>query len=117
MFHVSLNIGDETIDGLAKYYASQAPTPPQGGGLLAAAGKALYAKGVGEKSPSCQSCHGTTGQGNGLVPRLAGQHADYLTNQLDAFSVRARINDPMERHLWFITNQQIKALVSYLAND
>ena len=117
MFSTSSNVGDETIDALAKHYAGQAPTPAQGRGPLAAEGRKLYANGGGERIPACQSCHGAAGQGTETAPRLAGQHADYLTDQMDAFVVMNRVNDPMQTHPWFITNRQIKALVSYLAND
>lgn len=45
----------------------------------------------------CASCHGKLGEGGkkGEYPRLAGQKAAYLANQLRAFKSRRRINIPM----------------------
>src|SRR6185312_15689650 len=43
----------------------------------------------------CQSCHGEHAEGNGVFPRLAGQHADYLKKQLEAFRSSLRESDVM----------------------
>src|SRR3974390_2429098 len=46
----------------------------------------------------CQTCHGLVGQGyRGFfdMPRLAGQRAEYLENQLRAFAGQKRINPIM----------------------
>jgi cytochrome c553 len=54
------------------------------------------AGGLGEKLRYCTDCHGTSGQGYfGYlpVPRLAGQQADYIENQLRAFAEHRRESD------------------------
>lgn len=45
----------------------------------------------------CAACHGDTGQGGkrGEYPRLAGQHVEYLMDQLKKFKERKRTNLPM----------------------
>jgi cytochrome c553 len=45
----------------------------------------------------CAACHGEFGQGGkrGEYPRLAGQRAAYLKDQLKSFRARKRINLPM----------------------
>lgn len=45
----------------------------------------------------CSGCHGRFGQGgkNGEYPRLAGQRAAYIEEQLHAFRTRTRLNIPM----------------------
>lgn len=45
----------------------------------------------------CAGCHGKYGQGgkNGEYPRLAGQRAGYVEEQLHAFRSRKRLNIPM----------------------
>ena len=49
-------------------------------------GKAIFASGVADKGIApCAGCHGAQGQGNAMIPRLAGQHADYLVKQLLVF--------------------------------
>jgi cytochrome c553 len=106
------------IDGLAKYFAAQKSTQPQSGGALAADGKNIYMNGVDVQNiPACQACHGDHGEGNSVIPRLAGQHAYYLKSQLEAFRSTLRENDVMHANTKDMTNSQIEALVSYLAND
>ena len=74
-------------------YAGQKPTEPQTGGALAAEGKKIYMNGVeAHNVPPCAACHGDHGEGNGEMPRLAGQHADYLKNQLEDFRSLLRNN-------------------------
>jgi cytochrome c553 len=60
---------------------------PQRGAKIAAWGNS---NGVA----SCSSCHGYDGVGNGtsVVPRLAGQSAAYLMQQLDKFAASRRHN-------------------------
>lgn len=88
MWGLSRKLTDAQIDGLAAYYASQAP-PHQGaepGAALRAAGQAIFVGGVPAKNiPPCMTCHGDRGQGNATFPRLAGQHADYVEKQLIVF--------------------------------
>jgi cytochrome c553 len=45
----------------------------------------------------CAACHGDAGQGGkkGEYPRLAGQHVEYLMDQLKKFKERKRTNLPM----------------------
>lgn len=88
MWGISRKLTDAQIDGLARYYASQAPAhqPSEGSAPLRGAGRAIFAGGVSAKNiPPCASCHGDKGQGNGAFPRLAGQHADYVEKQLIVF--------------------------------
>ncbi len=75
MWGMASQLDDATIDGLAKYFASQKPSQPQGGGELAAEGKKIYMDGADAQNvPACQACHGEHGEGNSVIPRLAGQH-------------------------------------------
>lgn len=118
MWGMASQLDDKTIAALAQYYASQAPTIPQKGGALAAQGAALFANGApAQNMPPCQSCHGEHAEGNGVFPRLAGQHADYLKKQLEAFRSSLRESDVMHVESKDMTDSQIEALVSYLAND
>ena len=118
MWGMASQLDDKTIAALAQYYASQAPTIPQKGGALAAQGAALFANGApAQDMPPCQSCHGEHAEGNGVFPRLAGQHADYLKKQLEAFRSSLRESDVMHVESKDMTDSQIEALVSYLAND
>lgn len=67
----------------------------------------------------CAACHGEHGQGGkrGEYPRIAGQRAAYLKDQLKSFRARKRINIPMypytqEREL---SDEDIEAVSEYLA--
>ncbi|MGD0864230.1 MAG: c-type cytochrome [Rhizomicrobium sp.] len=118
MWGMASQLDDAIIVELGKYYAGQTPTPPQSGGALAADGKKLYLTGAPAQSvPACVTCHGAHGEGNSIIPRLAGQHADYLKKQLEAFRSTLRDSDIMHANTKDMTDSQIEALVSYLAND
>lgn len=67
----------------------------------------------------CAACHGEFGQGGkrGEYPRIAGQRAAYIKDQLKSFRARKRINIPMypytqEREL---PDEDIEAVSEYLA--
>ena len=67
----------------------------------------------------CAACHGEFGQGGkrGEYPRLAGQRAAYLKDQLKSFRARKRINLPMypytpEREL---PDEDIETVSEFLA--
>lgn len=112
------NLDDKTIANLAKYYASQKPTLPQTGGALAAEGEKLYMNGDPAKGiASCQECHGKNGDGSGTVPRIAGQHAYYFRMVMGGFQSGLRKNAMMHDEVKNMSDQQIYALSSYLANE
>ena len=118
MWGMSSQLDDSIMADLAKYYASRKPTTPQSGGSLAAEGKTIYMNGVPSHNiPPCQACHGDSGEGNGEIPRLAGQHADYLKGQLENFRSLLRESDVMHANTKDMTDSEIEAIVSYLAND
>lgn len=115
MWPVSGQVADKIIPDLAKYFAAQPATPAKPNGLHIAEGKRLYEKGNPEM-PACQSCHGASGEGKGPNPRLAGQHADYLTAQLRAYYYQVRVSGRMHPSIKFIAPEQIDAIAAYLAN-
>ncbi len=118
MWGMASQVDEQLASEIAKYYASQAPTPPQTGGMLEAEGKDIFLNGVPANGvPPCQACHGANGEGAGVVPRIAGQHADYLKGQLEAFRALLRENEVMHANTKDMTDSQIEAVVSYLAND
>lgn len=87
--------------------------------LAVAAGAADPEKGK-EINGVCAACHGDFGQGGkrGEYPRIAGQSAQYLKDQLRLFRARKRINIPMypytqEREL---PDEDIEDVAEYLAS-
>ena len=83
-------------------------------GLVQAAGDAAAGQ---AKVAVCAGCHGADGAGNAQLPRLAGQHAAYLENQLKQFHTRARSNDNavMHRIVAQMTPAEMAAVSAYLS--
>ena len=95
---------DAEIEALAEYFASQ---PPQAHPLpddeqerlLHKVGEYVYKYGDGfDDIPPCATCHGMAAEGSRTLPRLAGQHRQYIIKQLKAFSKRKRTNDNAIMH-------------------
>ncbi len=85
---------------------------------LAAQGRAIYEGGIPATGvPACRRCHGANGEGTDSLPRLAGQHAKYLENQLRAFLRRERTNDNevMQTIASRIGDAELKAVSSYMS--
>jgi len=117
MWGVLSEVDNATFASLAAYYSRQTPTRPAGSGASADEGRRIYMNGASaQQVPACTGCHGARAEGSGATPRLAGQHADYLKKQLDRLSLAIRESDVMHPSLYRITDDQIKELVSYLAN-
>jgi cytochrome c553 len=118
MWGVATTVDDAALAAVAAYYARETPTAAAGEGAHATAGKTLYEAGnAAEKVPACQTCHGANAEGQGTVPRLAGQHANYLKNQMERLRFALRSSDVMHPKLYSMTDDQIDALVAYLAKN
>jgi len=103
---------------IAAYYAQLAPTAPRESGQLASEGRSLFENGdPGERIAARQSCHGAHGQGHAAVPRLAGQHGEYLQNQLDRLRFGLRACGFMHPTTNAMTDLQIEELAIYLAGN
>jgi len=113
MWDLATHISDADIPAIAEYFASQQATAANGRGGLAEQGKKIYESGAPDV-PACQTCHGARGDGHGTVPRLAGQHSEYLAQQLLAFKLAVRTHGSMDANNRFMTSDQIKAVTSYL---
>jgi cytochrome c553 len=119
MWGVSRHLSDAQIAGLADYYARQsvrrAPVTTVDQQDMAK-GRAIFENGVPEANViACSACHGPTGQGMAVFPRLALQHADYLLKQLDVFqSTQGRPGTPMETIVHPLTGPDMAAVAIYL---
>ncbi len=95
-----------------------APIPPDIEHVMAAVpdaehGKILYLK-------HCPACHGPHGWGDGprAIPALAGQHENYLIEQLTEFAMAKRAGDSMHevmRHPDLDWAQAVRDLSAYLS--
>ena len=117
MWGMAARLSDPTIDGIAAYYAAQTPVAGQPiASPETAAGKKIFTEGIpSENVPACMSCHGEGAEGNGPIPRLAGQHQAYLARQLEAFASMARANEIMHENSKDLTAEQISEVTAYLA--
>ncbi|MDU9414458.1 c-type cytochrome [Pseudomonas sp. zfem005] len=70
------------------------------GALLLAATLHAQAEAIPIQAFNCTACHGGQGQGNALLgaPRLAGQQAEYLLDQLRHFKAGRRGYDARDLH-------------------
>lgn len=69
--------------------------------------------------PACTSCHGPSGIGAGMFPRLAGQQASYIKTQLLAWQAGTRKGDAdgmMANVAIKLTASEIEALSQYFAH-
>ena len=105
---------------LSAYFSAQQAKPGTAGDKeLALVGQKIYRGGVqGTGVPACASCHGAQGKGiPAQFPRLAGQHADYVYAQLNAFRLGERSNDAakmMRSIAAKMTDADMKAVAAYI---
>jgi cytochrome c553 len=80
-------LSDDQISVIADYYASQAPMKGEEiNSPELAHGKEIFEKGIPAIGlVACSTCHGPTGSGNAEIPRIAGQHSEYIYKQVVAF--------------------------------
>ncbi len=116
MWGMAAKLNDPTIAAIAAYYAAQPPVAGEpGASPEIAAGKKIFAEGIPAQGvPPCMACHGDKGQGNGPIPRLAGQHPVYLARQLAAFASNARANEIMHQNSKNLTPEQISEVTAFL---
>jgi cytochrome c553 len=103
---VAAALSDEEMGAVADYYARlPAGAPSVGPADAIARGGAIARKGVPEeKVPACAPCHGPAPtRRNPHYPRLAGQYASYLEQQLELLARGERGGSPyahiMEHHV------------------
>jgi cytochrome c553 len=109
MQSMTANLTNEDIANLAAYFSSQKPVKAAGGDpALAKAGEA--------KAGMCLGCHGSTAGGNGQFPRLAGQHPEYLVQQLKYFKEGSRKSGPMQAIVANLPEADFKALAAYFGS-
>jgi len=115
------NLSDSDMRNLAAYFAAQKPQPGTAQDrMLAAIGQKLYRGGVSDSGvPACSGCHSPNGAGIPTqFPRLAGQHRDYTSAQLQSFRSGERDNDAnamMRTIAGRLSDKEITALSDYIS--
>jgi cytochrome c553 len=94
MSGIAANLSDDAMRGTAAYYADLPSRPGDASAPASnlAHGASIVARGIPEREiPACVECHGPTDRPkNPTYPRLAGQHAGYLEQQLRLLQGRRR---------------------------
>jgi len=108
MQSMAANLSDDDINNLAAYYSSQPPVSAGGDPNLVKAGQT--------KASMCLGCHGSSAEGNGQFPRLAGQHPDYLAKQLSNFKEGVRKSGHMQAIAGTLSEDDMKALAAYFGS-
>lgn len=117
MWGMAAKLTDDTIAGVAAYYAALPPAPGQAGDAgEMATGEKIFREGIDARSvPACMGCHGEHAEGNASIPRLAGQHRAYVEEQLTNFASNARANEIMHANSQGLTADEIRAVAAYVA--
>jgi cytochrome c553 len=107
-------LSDRDMQDLAAYFAAQKAAAP---GLPADPQKAALGRDLADRY-HCHSCHKPDLTGQNHIPRLAGQHYEYLVKQLRGFKAGTRpdIDGNMASSAQPLTDQDIESLAHYLSS-
>ena len=121
------NMTDQQLADIAAFYDAQPRTSGTTDPGLVTMGRSIYLAGIADrKVAACSGCHSPSGNGNGPggFPALAGQHSDYITQQLEMFRLgyeddSGRTNGGDSRIMrtiaFGLSDLEIKAVSSYVA--
>jgi cytochrome c553 len=121
MAPMAMAVADADMADVGAYYAKQVATPGTADDSKLALGKDVYRGGnMITGVPACMGCHGPNGSGNAPAkyPSLGGQHAGYITAQLNAFRDGTRSNDlngMMRSVVARMSATEIEAVANYVA--
>lgn len=109
-------IDDATDVALARYFANQSPAAPVAGdAAVVAAGRKIYTQGDAAKGIApCAACHGDDASGFWIFPRLAGQHAEYVSRQLRLIQSRLRGSRLMHGVIQNMNADEMKAVAAFV---
>ena len=113
---VARDLDEPTMQALGDFFSKQTPAagrPASGGDTER--GKKLFLEGDAEKGLiACQMCHGPDAKGQGPIPRLAGQHADYVKAQLKFIQSGVRSVDQMQALVTNLTEKDFDDVAAYV---
>jgi cytochrome c553 len=123
---ISAMLDEGTTQFMARSFAAYPAPPMKSTGELAdlAARDALFREGqtIARQGspehgvPACNLCHGPSGEGSEVAPRLAGQNRLYMARQLEAFANGSRQtahSAPMQPVVVALTEDDVKAIAHY----
>jgi cytochrome c553 len=108
------HLSDTDMQDIAAYYAAQTPVAPPGTSDPAKVE-------VGQRlvtAHHCDSCHAPGLVGQKHIPRLAGQHYEYLLHQLRGFKAQTRtdLEGSMTMAAQPLSQDDIETLAHYIAH-
>ena len=120
---IAASLSEQDIADLAAYYSQlglkEGDAPPATAQAPDERVQALISR---DRDNACTKCHGANFNtpNDGTVPKLAGQHADYLVVALKSYKVqnhteRGRANAVMGGQAKKYTNSELKELASYIS--
>lgn len=112
MTPMAANLSRDEMLQLGEYFASQKPKPSA---FSVDSAKAAEGKKVADAA-LCTMCHLGGFSGQNEIPRVAGQHYEYIVKQLKDFRAKARTNDAgnMISVTRGLTDEQIDDLAQYI---
>jgi len=109
---IAANLAKSQMKLLAKYFSEQSWPKTAFRPDSATAARGETATGAGQ----CVQCHLGGYEGDSRIPRLAGQHPEYLLKTMSDFKHRIRLNSAAKSSLFVsYTEEDIKAMSEYLA--
>jgi cytochrome c553 len=122
MFAIMQMVEAGEIEALADYFSEQKPLT----GVVAKVdvksvevGKEIFNEGITSTAvPACSGCHNDDGSGSDKYPRVTGQHAPYVLQQLKAMKSGERDNDErgvMRAVAKRMNEAQMQAVAHYIA--
>ena len=117
----SADLSEEDMADLDAYYSTQSPAPKsitEDQVEMAKLGERVYRGGYRPfEIAACMSCHGPAGHGiPPRFPKVSGQHAAYLEQQLIAFKNGSRKDDIMNSIAFKLSEDQIHELSLYMSS-
>ena len=116
MWGMASRLSNATIGALAAYFSHQkaGPGTPEPVAIVKR-GRDIYQHGIPVQGiPACAACHGPQAAGSAQFPRLAGQHAEYIMNQLQAFQDNMRKVAIMHGVAKTLRRSEMRAVADYL---
>jgi cytochrome c553 len=120
MSPIAHQLKPEDVVPLAVYFSAQIRKPSEPDDKAAVGlGKMIFHDGNEETGvPACVGCHQVNGAGLFIYPRIGGQHAQYLVQQLKNFAAEERANDSsrlMRVTAHRLSEEEIHAVAQYLS--
>lgn len=114
MSPMAANLSREDMHDLSAYFAAQKPVASS---FKIDPAKAGEGKTIADAA-LCTMCHMGGFAGQNEIPRVAGQHYEYIVKQLKDFRDKRRTNDAgnMTAYAKSLTDEQIDALAQYITN-